>query len=186
MLAKSGKIQIGAFIADAVKGNNHKLYNKNIQLGILQHRMIDSFIDNDKNVAQVTALFRLKYGKYAGIVTDIVFDYFLLENWNKYQEISIKRFVLKFFINVVFNYLIFPKRMKRFVKVVVFNNLTAYYKSTSGVAKVLDLMSKYRGIPDESNFAIEVINDNYNFINNIFNSFFKNVRVEADIFLKHK
>ena len=186
VLAKSGKIQIGAFIADAVKGNNHKLYNKNIQLGILQHRMIDSLIDNDKNVAHVTALFRPKYGKYAGIVTDIVFDYFLLKNWNKYQKISIKIFVLNFFINVIFNYCIFPKRMKRFVKVVIFNNLTAYYKSTSGVARVLDLMSKYRGIPDESNFAIDVINDNYNFINDIFNSFFKKAMIEADNFLTYK
>ena len=182
VLAKSGKVQIGAFIADAVKGNNHKHYNKNIQLGILQHRMVDSLIDNDKNVAKVTALFRPKYGKYAGIVTDIVFDYFLLENWNKYQRESIRWFVIKFIINVALNYRIFPKRMKRFVKVVVFNNLTSYYKTTSGVARVLDLMSKYRGIPNESNYAISVINNNYNFIDSIFNSFFKKAIYESDIF----
>ena len=183
VLAKSGKIQIGAFISDAVKGNNYKQYSKHIQLGILQHRMIDSLIDNDKNVAKVTVLFRPKYGKYSGIVTDIIFDYFLLKNWNKYKKESIIWFVLKFYINVFFNYLIFPKRMKRFAKIVIFNNLTAYYKSTSGVAKVLNLMFKYRGIPNESGFAIDVINDNYEFINNIFNNFFKEAMNEANNFL---
>ena len=184
VLAKSGKIQIGAFIADAVKGNSYKQYNKHIQLGILQHRMVDSFIDNDKEVAKVTALFRPKYGKYAGIVTDIVFDYFLLKNWNKYQKTSLRIFVFKFIINVIVNYRIFPKRMRRFVKVFIFNNLTAYYKSTEGIARVLDLMSKYRGIPNESKFAVKIINENEIFINNIFNKFFEEVRGEANLFLE--
>ncbi len=177
-------MQIGSFIADAVKGNKYKLYNKSIQLGILQHRMIDSLIDKDKNVAQITILFRPKYGKYAGVVTDIVFDYFLLKNWNKYQNISLQLFMFKFIINAIVNYNIFPKRMKRFLKLVVFNNLTAYYKNTSGIARVLDLMSKYRGIPNESKFAIDVINDNYKFINDVFNNFFINAKSEADNFLK--
>ena len=184
VLAKSGKIQIGGFIADAVKGNDYKYFNKDIQKGILQHRFIDSYIDNDKEVAKVTTLFRPKYGKYAGIVTDVIFDYFLLENWDKFQKVPLKLFVLKFFFNVIVNYRIFPTRMKRFVKVVVFNNLTAYYKSTNGVAKVLDLMSKYRGIPNESEFAISVINENYEFINNIFIGFFEKVRREANSFLE--
>ena len=186
VLAKFGKQQIGAFIADAVKGNKYQQYNTKIQLGILQHRFVDSYTDNHSEVAKVTALFRPKYGKYAGVVTDVVFDYFLLQNWSKFQNIPLRRFMFYFYINIILNYIIFPKRMKRFAKVVVFNNLTASYKSVKGIANILNLMSKYRGIPNESYFVELVINENYEMINEIFINFFYNLRTEAELFLTKK
>lgn len=183
VLAKYGKKQIGAFVADAVKGSNYKKYEKGIQKGILQHRMVDFFIDNDKEVAVVTELFREKYGKYAGVVTDIVFDYYLIENWEKFQNNNLHVFIIKFYFNVIFNYFILPKRMKRFVRIVIVNNLFSYYKSTKGIKKILDLMAKYRGIPNHSDFVEQQINENYTLINNVFNSFFVRAQIKADEFL---
>ena len=39
------KVTIGNFIADGIKGKKHQNFSKNIQIGILLHRAIDSYTD---------------------------------------------------------------------------------------------------------------------------------------------
>jgi len=43
-------VTIGNFIADGIKGTQYKTYSKDIQIGILLHRHIDSYTDSHKTV----------------------------------------------------------------------------------------------------------------------------------------
>ena len=47
-------ITIGNFIADGIRGNRYKKYPKEIQIGILLHREIDTFTDAHPIVRQST------------------------------------------------------------------------------------------------------------------------------------
>ncbi len=77
---------VGNFIADAVKGNKYKTYPERISKGILMHREVDYFSDN--NEVYLKSVHRLQhiYGKYSGVITDMFYDYFLAANWNKFSD----------------------------------------------------------------------------------------------------
>ena len=77
---------VGNFIGDYVKGNDWEDYPNGISKGILLHRTIDSFTDSHELVRQCIARVRPFAGKFAGPVTDILFDHLLVRTWDLYSE----------------------------------------------------------------------------------------------------
>jgi acyl carrier protein phosphodiesterase len=75
----------GNFVGDFVKGRNLDVYPVHMQHGVLLHRFIDSYTDSSPIVKESKALFASEYGKYAGIIVDIVYDYYLSFYRNKFS-----------------------------------------------------------------------------------------------------
>lgn len=75
---------LGNFIGDFVKGSAWKNYTESVQHGILLHRTIDAFTDNHPAAGQSKERIRSFTGRYAGAVTDVLYDYLLAMHWNKY------------------------------------------------------------------------------------------------------
>ena len=73
-------VTIGNFMADGVKGKRYKKFSKNIQVGILLHRHIDTFTDAHKTVRQSTKRLHKKYGHYSGIIVDILYELLVLHS----------------------------------------------------------------------------------------------------------
>jgi acyl carrier protein phosphodiesterase len=174
------EIQIGNFIGDIVKGNKYNNYPKQIKKGILLHRKIDYYTDNNKIVKQSIARLKPKYGRYSAVVTDIFYDYFLIKNWDKYSNVSLDTFIKQFHINVLQHYLIIPAKAKKISISIIANRWFHRYKTKDGIKEVLDKMAKYRNIPDESSFAISVLSEYENEFNNEFNDFFKEITMFLD------
>jgi len=65
-------ITIGNFIADGIRGKNYKSYPKDIQIGILLHRHIDTFTDAHPIVRQSTKRLHENYSHYSGVIVDIL------------------------------------------------------------------------------------------------------------------
>ena len=71
------EILFGNFIADAIKGNSYITWPGNIQKGILLHRFIDNFTDNNNYYLLGKRRFYEKFPKMGGIVNDILYDHLL-------------------------------------------------------------------------------------------------------------
>lgn len=84
---------LGNFIGDYVKGNDWEAYPERVQKGILLHRTIDSFTDTHPVMRQSIARARPYAGKFAGPVTDILFDHLLVRFWNQYSSEQLQHFV---------------------------------------------------------------------------------------------
>ncbi len=166
------EIQIGNFIGDIVKGNKYENYPAKIKEGILLHRKIDDFTDHHKIVKQATARLKPKYGRYSAIVIDIFYDYFLIKNWDKYANQNLDKFVKQFHINILQHYLIIPAKAKRISVSIIVNRWFHRYKTKDGIKEVLDKMSAYRNIPNESDFAISILSKYEKEFNEEFNIFF--------------
>jgi acyl carrier protein phosphodiesterase len=150
-------VQIGNFIGDVVKGNKYNNYPDKIKEGILLHRKIDDFTDNNETVKQAVERLKPKYNRYSAIVVDILFDYFLIKNWDKYSNKDFNAFVKEFHINLMCNYLKIPAKARVIVVSIVVNRWFHRYSTKDGIKEVLDKMAFYRNIPDESDFAIEIL-----------------------------
>ena len=88
----SEEILIGNFIGDYVKGRDYLNYPAQIKKGILLHRRIDSFTDSHKIVHQSMSYFAPQYHKYAGIIIDILYDHYLIKNWDRYCPLPLETY----------------------------------------------------------------------------------------------
>lgn len=169
-------IIVGNFIGDFVKGNSHTLYPTKIQKGILLHRSIDSFTDNSPIVKESKQIFRPIYGKYSGIIVDIVYDHLLSVNWHTYSHGSRELFIQYIYTCLLKYYEIAPLRAKQVIPSLVFNNWMRYYASFYGLEKVLQRMSNRTSLPQQTTTCIMLCKQHYSTLNSHFLEFFPTIR----------
>ncbi len=166
------EILIGNFIGDYVKGHNFRNYSEKIKSGILLHRNIDMFTDTNTIVRASKSRFTEKYGKYSGILIDILYDHFLTVNWHKFTSYNINRFVVKVhkILDKYFESL--PPEVQQFIPSFINNNWLVAYQSVEGIEVVLQKMSRRTSLPDHTEYAIHVLRDEYDFLDEEFMTYF--------------
>jgi acyl carrier protein phosphodiesterase len=166
------QVIIGNFIGDFVKGQSYSQFPVGIQKGILLHRSIDSFADNSPIVKKSKEFFKPLYGRYAGIIVDIVYDHFLSTHWHLYS--AMRR---EYFIQYVYSCLcqyscILPKRAQQLIPSIAYNNWMRYYASYYGLEKVLSRMALRTSLPHHTATCMQILRSNYTELEHNFNDFF--------------
>ena len=83
----------GQFAGDFVRGSDLSQYREGIQLGIRMHRFIDHYTDHHAAAVQLRDLFKPPVRRFAGIVTDVVFDHYLARDWSRYSSVPLAEHV---------------------------------------------------------------------------------------------
>jgi len=83
----------GQFCGDFIRGSDLSNYSEGIQQGIRRHRRIDAYTDQHPTVKATHKVFKPPVRRFAGIITDVVFDYFLATNWDSYSDLPIEQHV---------------------------------------------------------------------------------------------
>ena len=83
---------VGGFLGDFVKGKLTGKYPGRIELGIRLHRAIDAYTDQHPLVKQSQRRMDPEFYRYSGIITDIVYDHFLAQNWQICSPVSLDEF----------------------------------------------------------------------------------------------
>lgn len=169
------EVKIGNFIGDYVKGSAYHIYPEKIKEGILLHRFIDSFTDKNTHTLDAKLLFAPKYRKYAGVVIDIIYDHFLAANWSRYSYVTLKDFIDDFHELLIKHNDMLPTEAQNIVPKLIRNKRLYSYKDIEGIRSVLSTMSKYTSLPDHSDFAINVMKENYEFLKQNFKLFFSDI-----------
>ena len=133
---------IGNFMADGIKGKAYKDYERDVQIGILLHRAIDTFTDRHPTVRQSTKRLHEKYGHYSGVIVDILYDHFLAKNWADYSDIPLEDYVEDFYQSLQRHYDILPARIRRLMPYMIGDNWLLSYAEIEGIAKVLQGMNR--------------------------------------------
>lgn len=166
------EIILGNFIGDYVKGHNFKKYSENVKKGIILHRNIDMFTDKNPVFRASKSRFKGIYGKYSGIMADIIYDHYLAMNWGLYTVKSLDDFVNQIHEILKKAYGILPPVVKSFIPSFINNDWLNAYKTIEGIEIVLDKMSKRTSLPDETKTAIRIFRDEYEYIEEEFLAFF--------------
>ncbi|HOY32971.1 MAG TPA: acyl carrier protein phosphodiesterase [Bacteroidales bacterium] len=123
-----GDILVGNFMTDTLKGKSDG-YNEQIRKGILLHRKIDEFTDDNKYFQTSMARIDCKFGLYAAIIIDMFYDHFLAANWYRYHDESLSHFAANVYKTMLAAYPILPVRMKRMLPFMVIGNWLDYYRN---------------------------------------------------------
>ncbi len=172
----SDNVRFGNLIGDSIKGKNYLKFPEDISRGILLHRRIDAFTDSNKIVKECKPLFVEKYHKYSGVVVDIVFDHFLAINWSKYSNHDLHAFSRHAYAILVKNYSLIPSRIKFFMAFMIVNNWLESYKKIEFIRKVFNRMPYRTSLPNEPDFVINTIENNYQYLNEQFDKFFIEIK----------
>ncbi|MBP5588995.1 MAG: DUF479 domain-containing protein [Bacteroidales bacterium] len=186
----SEEIIIGNYIADFIRGKEYLNYPDQIRRGIIIHRHIDAFTDRHPVVHRSKLLFTKKYHKYAGVITDILYDHFLTKTWNLFSRKPIESVSYNFYMAMVNNFEVLPDNVKQMISSFIINDWIESYQTVNGIRKVLKTMSKTTKLPDETRFAIRELKRNYNSLEDDFLEFFPQlieyVENEFGIELRHR
>lgn len=154
-------IRLGNFIGDHVKGRFLSRYSDGVQRGIFLHRAIDYFTDNHTCTSDIKQHFREGYGKYAGVVVDIFYDHFLAHYWGSFSPYPLKNFTRKFYYQMVQRYRELPRSARNILPFIIQSNRLYTYHSIDGIRKTMEIMSRTTSLPDQTDYAISTLLENY-------------------------
>jgi acyl carrier protein phosphodiesterase len=180
------EIIIGNYIGDYVKGRDYLNYPDLIRKGIILHRHIDDFTDRHPVVHRSKIFFSRKYHRYAGVVTDIIYDHFLTKEWNFFSRRPLESVTYNFYRAMVNNYEILPVEVSEMMPFFIINNWIESYQTVRGIGHVLKTLSKRTTLPGQTRFAIRALKKNYFSLQDDFMEFFPQLidYVEKDFGIK--
>lgn len=165
--------QVGNFIGDFVKGSRYEEFPAEIRRGILVHRRIDSYTDAHPVVRQLVESMRPHFGRYAAIVLDLYFDYFLASDFRNYSvRVTLKRFALRFYAAAVWNYRYLPERVKGFIWHFISTDRLSKYGSISGLRESLEIMQRHKIPALDPHAVILYLNNHHSELEEQFRLFF--------------
>ncbi|AUS06815.1 ACP phosphodiesterase [Pseudotamlana carrageenivorans] len=165
-------VTIGNFIADGVKGKKYMQFPKDIQIGILLHRHIDTFTDAHPTVRLSTKRLHKKYGHYSGVIVDILYDHFLAKNWQQYSNTPLIDYTESFYNALEVHYDILPLNIQKLLPYMLADNWLLSYASIDGISRVLDGMNRRTKNRSGMNEAIFELQEYYEEFETEFTSFF--------------
>jgi len=172
----SEMIKIGNFIADSIKGKKYELFPEDIQKGVLLHRQIDWFTDNNEVVKQSKRRLNVQYGHYKGVIIDILYDHFLAKNWELYFHTPLQVFTQSFYKSLEDNIDVLPERAKYATHYMIKDDWLTNYAKIEGIEKVLIGMNNRTEGRSKMNLAIKDLKDHYNDFDQDFRIFFEKLR----------
>ncbi len=131
----------GQFCGDFVRGSDLSQFTEGIQEGIRRHRRIDAFTDRHPEVKLVHDLFKPPIRRFAGIITDVSFDYFLANDWQRYCEQPLEAHVA--WVHEALNKHLheLPPQLQRFIAFIQRENVLLGNREFRGVELTLQRLS---------------------------------------------
>lgn len=108
---------VGQLCGDFVRGSKLEGFNRPVQAAIRHHRSLDSFTDKHPVNINARTLFTAPHRRYAGIIVDVAYDYFLANDWNQYSEIPLQQYVDLVHESLASHESMLPENLKRFAPI---------------------------------------------------------------------
>ncbi len=169
------ELLIGNYIADSIRLPEVQLYSEGVQKGIQLHRQIDQFTDQHIMVRQSSSRLRPHHRKYAPVVTDILYDYLLANNWERYSSEDFSAFTARIYDILQRNMALMPGSLKRHLPLMIADDWLRSYGSKEGIRFVLGKMDQRTRFPSNFTAGIDHLLADYQAYNTEFNQFFPDI-----------
>ena len=167
---------MGDFKPDAVL---RSILPKEITLGIENHRFVDRETDKYLPVKELRPLFSPERRRFAGIVTDIAFDYFLIKHWDDLAVVEFPEFVQSCYTGLEESREWMPPRMSYVTSKMQEYDWLSTYATMDGISKTIDQVSKRMRFKNNMAGSVIEINNNYDQIESVFLQLFSHLNEQV-------
>lgn len=150
-----------------------------ILLGIENHRFVDKTTDVFTPVKDLKPLFSKDRRRFAGVLTDIVFDYFLIKHWPHFTQLNFDDFVHKCYDGLHQCQVWMPERMSLITQKMIEHDWLRMYATLEGVAMSIDQVSKRIRFENKMAGAIVEIETHYAEIEVVFMALFTHLKQQV-------
>ncbi|WP_394759499.1 ACP phosphodiesterase [Flavobacterium sp.] len=169
-------LKIGNFMADGIRGNDYLKFPEDVKNGIILHRHIDTFTDAHPIYRKSKHRLHEKYGHYAGVIMDILYDHFLAKNWSHYSSEKLEDYTANFYKSLEDNYDILTEKTQNLMPYMTERNWLTSYATIAGIEMILfqmDYRTKHRANMQE---AVVELQEFYSEFEKEFTLFFEELR----------
>ncbi len=173
---------LGNIITDFITRKDEELYSDEVKGGITLHRAIDSFTDSHPASLQLRKLLRPRHKKYAPVVVDLVWDYFLSTKWSDYSEKSLEVFNSEIYDILSRRITDLPPELKSRFQQMIADDFLMAYATESRMRKSLNWMDNR--VKFNSAFYLMPIDikENFDLISNLFDQFFPELIAHSAVY----
>jgi acyl carrier protein phosphodiesterase len=169
------KILVGNFIGDFVRGSIDKVYEREIVNGIRLHWEIDRFTDHHPVVKEAQSMLRPEYGRYATVITDMYFDYFLCKYWKNYHHQPVDQFALETYETLDSFMDILPLKFLKVFGNMRYYNFLAGYGDLDNFRRAMTGMAKKAKFNSKMETAHIFLDQNHEYLRVHFGDFFEDL-----------
>ncbi len=174
------EILVGNMISDFVKGKKQYDFEQSIRCGIALHRAIDAFTDEHPATKAMKSFYKKEYGLYSAVLADVSYDYFLAND----ENIFLHQEQLKSFTNRTYSHLesfthILPENFAYAFGFMQKQDWLFHYNSEEGIAKSFAGLQRRATYMNNTDKAMEILKENKNEMNLLYQEFFPQVQQYA-------
>lgn len=136
------EIIVGQFCGDFVRGGKLDRFPEQVRTGIRLHREIDSFTDQHPVNLEARRLFQSPYRRFAGVLTDVVYDHYLARSWVSYSDRPLRDHVDEVYEALLEHFELLPLNLQRFARMLIDQDVLASYQSFDAVEQALSRISR--------------------------------------------
>ncbi len=170
----------GNIIADAIKGTDYKKFPQKIAQGIVLHRKIDTFTDQNRYFKNSTRRLHPEYHKYAGVISDIFYDHFLAANWHEFSDVPLADLAHDIYELLLKKNTLIPGLTRKILPFMIFNNWLVSYRRIDHLRKVFYNMDKRTGFASKMQTAPNTLLRYYEDFYQDFTAFMKDILKYVD------
>lgn len=181
------EILFGNLLEDFIHGtidhprNNH--LSAGIKKGIRLHRRIDTLTDAHPLVSDCKAIFYEKFHHYSSVVVDVLFDHFLMLNWPTFSAVSFDDFKKESYMLLTKRKEQMPPNMLKMVESMISYDWLGCYIHKEGLENAFNGLNKRIKKDIDLSESIDMMYENYDFLNAKFLAFFKILQKDCTEFL---
>ncbi|WP_116105766.1 ACP phosphodiesterase [Lewinella sp. IMCC34191] len=135
-------LQVGNFVGDFIRGRELAALPMGIQRGVLFHRAIDARTDRDPDVRLLNARLKVRHGRYAPVVSDIAFDYFLYQNWDSLGPVPFEDLKAQAYRRLLVARPHVNDRVGGYIEAMTRGDWLEMYTSQEGMARVFERLER--------------------------------------------
>lgn len=170
------EILVGNLISDFVKGKTKFTYSAGIQQGIALHREIDNYTDTHLITYRAKEIFRPHYRLYAGAFVDVVYDHFLATDASQFTNQPLPAFSQNVYMQVEPFISQLPERFQQLFPYMKRQDWLTNYQNNQGIKQSFGGLVRRAAYLTESDTAFALFENNYDFLQECYNSFFPNLK----------
>jgi acyl carrier protein phosphodiesterase len=165
-------LMVGNFIGDWVSNKQLISLPERVQTGVRFHRKIDSYTDTHPVVRECVRKIIPMHGKYAPVVLDVYFDFFLAKNWKDIHQASLQEFA-QFAYGILARHLdLIPTEYRQRTSSMIAGDFLRSYTSPAGLTFTFRKMSQRASQPEKFLAAVETMQVLHDFLQERFTQFF--------------
>ncbi len=169
------QLLLGNYMADFLRNNEVAALPEAIQKGIQLHRKIDSYTDQHPITRQGTKRLHAKHHKYAPVIIDIFYDYFLVKNWERYSPLPLEDFMQSTYKSLSSNLHSMPEKLQARTQNMVAHQWLRSYTTTIGLEDTFRRVQQRVSRPEYFDGVIESLLRDEVLLNQEFQVFFPDV-----------